>query len=342
MEFAYCHLNEKFVSLSKPPAAPFLQVAAAIVKYRGKYVIGDEAVELSEKDPSLNLHWVVELPFATPSLTKASRRELFTKFFVLLRLIDGVQETTEGCQYWIYCMPYFHTDNAFRGSMETLKVREVGPQRMMRIFITEEELAALSTLPNHSSEAGRIVVNIHMDRTNICSPVPVCDSDRGVCLQVGADTVFNYFVKLLCAKGYDFTSPAKQDLCREKLFKYCFVALDYEEERLKLKKNGGLLHRVQVDEDTIVDLGEECFLAPEVLFNPSLIGIDTPGLHQGLFNILQDPYFRHLLHQPTQSLQLVLVGELSNLTLDISQRLKLEVSTVVPISKVSQVDVSSV
>mmetsp|Transcript_14568 Transcript_14568/g.17005 ORF Transcript_14568/g.17005 Transcript_14568/m.17005 type:complete len:368 (-) Transcript_14568:2335-3438(-) len=94
----------------------------------------------------------------------------------------------------------------------------------------------------------------------------------------GFDDIVNYFIKLLCMKGYDLTDTEGQAFCRELVLKYCYVALDLESEMKWLKENGEVLHEIIAPTGMTIELGKECFLAPECLFDPGLVGLNNGGV----------------------------------------------------------------
>mmetsp|Transcript_338 Transcript_338/g.520 ORF Transcript_338/g.520 Transcript_338/m.520 type:complete len:128 (-) Transcript_338:220-603(-) len=50
--------------------------------------------------------------------------------------------------------------------------------------------------------------------------------------------------------------------------------MNVDEEVERVKRLGGVLHEVTLDNGFEIELGTECFMAPEVMFNPGLIGFD--------------------------------------------------------------------
>jgi len=108
-------------------------------------------------------------------------------------------------------------------------------------------------------------------------------SNSGV-VTVGFDTIVNLFIKLLCEKGYDFTVAKDRLLCYNLVMDCCYVALDFDKEMERIEKLDEPLHEITMEDGTVLELGKECIVAPEVLFNPGLAGIDEDGI-MSLFRI---------------------------------------------------------
>jgi len=103
-------------------------------------------------------------------------------------------------------------------------------------------------------------------------------------IKVGFDTIVNLFIKLLCEKGYDFTVAKDRLLCYNLVMDCCYVALDFDKEMERIEKLDEPLHEITMEDGTVLELGKECIVAPEVLFNPGLAGIDEDGI-MSLFRI---------------------------------------------------------
>ncbi|KJK65474.1 Actin [Aspergillus parasiticus SU-1] len=61
--------------------------------------------------------------------------------------------------------------------------------------------------------------------------------------------------------------------------KHCYVALDFEQE-----SNHNIKHSYELPDGQIIEIGAEIFRAPEVLFQPMMIGLEQSGIHEMAFN----------------------------------------------------------
>lgn len=69
----------------------------------------------------------------------------------------------------------------------------------------------------------------------------------------------------------------------------CFVpCLQKEEELLESEKSKKPVHvNYKLPDGNVIEVGMERFNAPEVLFNPELIGEEYPGIHETITNSIQ-------------------------------------------------------
>ena len=60
--------------------------------------------------------------------------------------------------------------------------------------------------------------------------------------------------------------------------KHCYVALDYEEEMRKAAASSELDVTYELPDGNLVNLGNERFRCPELLFNPPMVGKEFDGI----------------------------------------------------------------
>lgn len=98
--------------------------------------------------------------------------------------------------------------------------------------------------------------------------------------------VTSYLQRLLEDTGHRFTTSAGKEIVRdikEKL-SYCAINFD-EEEKLYEKKN--MTRSYTLPDGNVIKIGEGMFRAPEVLFDPSLIGKEINGIHRVVYDSIQ-------------------------------------------------------
>lgn len=122
--------------------------------------------------------------------------------------------------------------------------------------------------------------------------VPVWD---GVCpptlikrLNVAGRHMTRYLIKLLQLRGYAFNRTADFETMRQIKEKLCYVGYDLEVEKRLALETTTLMSTYKLPDGRIIKLGSERFEAPEVLFNPNLIDVESVGIHEVLFNMIQE------------------------------------------------------
>ena len=97
-------------------------------------------------------------------------------------------------------------------------------------------------------------------------------------MDIAGRHITEYLVRLLQKKGYAFNSSADFDFARELKEKYCFISNDIESDR-KLERQTTFYNTYHLlPDETRIRISDEKFEAPEILFNPSLIGKEYDGI----------------------------------------------------------------
>ncbi|XP_050392332.2 actin-3 isoform X2 [Patella vulgata] len=94
-------------------------------------------------------------------------------------------------------------------------------------------------------------------------------------LNVAGSDLTSYLQGLLLGKG-------DRDIAKDIKEKLCYIASDYDQELKSGKKE-----TYQMPDGTILDLGEELFQCPEILFTPSKKDPNTDGIHTRINGVIQ-------------------------------------------------------
>ena len=103
-------------------------------------------------------------------------------------------------------------------------------------------------------------------------------------LDIAGRHITDYLIRLLQIKGYAFNSTADFEIVRELKEKYCFVSCDVESDRKLEAETTYYNSYTKLPDGRKIRISNEKFEAPEILFQPSLIQNEMPGVHEMLYN----------------------------------------------------------
>jgi actin beta/gamma 1 len=140
--------------------------------------------------------------------------------------------------------------------------------------------------------------------------------------------ITNFLMQLLIKRGYRVNTSAEREIIRDIKEKLCYVALDYEKEKLTSIKTNIIEHNYELPDGQIVRIGSERFRAPEVLFKPSLIGLEVRGIHETIVSSIMhcDIDIRR------EFLGNIVLSGGSTMFLNIHERMQKEIARMIPSS----------
>jgi actin-related protein len=107
-------------------------------------------------------------------------------------------------------------------------------------------------------------------------------ADSVVHLDLAGRDLTTYMTKMLTDRGHSFiTLAAGHEIARDIKETLAYSALDFDTEMKAAEESPSTVAKpYELPDGNVITVGNERFLCPEVLFQPSLVGKGPPGIHE--------------------------------------------------------------
>lgn len=127
------------------------------------------------------------------------------------------------------------------------------------------------------------------DGVTHCIPVVhnTIDHNNIMRLNVAGRHITEYLIRLLQIKGYAFNSTADFETVREMKEKFCMVSANIDQDRKLDRETTFYNSFYKLPSGKVIKISNEKFEAPEILFNPMLIQVESPSVQDMIIKCIQ-------------------------------------------------------
>lgn len=103
-------------------------------------------------------------------------------------------------------------------------------------------------------------------------------------LDLAGRDLTDHMIKLLTERGYNFTTSAEREIARDIKERLSYIAEDFDTEMANSQGSTAFEKTYEMPDGATLTIGNERFRCPEALFQPSLVGVESPGIAELTYN----------------------------------------------------------
>ncbi|KAG2029363.1 hypothetical protein BDR03DRAFT_1018496 [Suillus americanus] len=99
-----------------------------------------------------------------------------------------------------------------------------------------------------------------------------------LCLDLSGRDLTDYLLENLTERGYSRRPPNVESFATSR--RSCATSLDFEQEMQTAAQSSALEKSYELPDGHVISIGNERFRAPEALFQPAFLGLESAGIHE--------------------------------------------------------------